>query len=120
MRSLFLSLGFLAGCGDPVTTTVLDDVGTVCLASDGSLVLDFDQCLSSSCDTLVVATCEAALDGTTLTVTSHAEIEHQGKECTDDCGFVTATCTGDTVTDPAGIEVDVGGTTAALEACTMF
>lgn len=108
----------LAACGDPVTTSTLDDVGTVCLADDGTLVLDFGECLSSSCDTLTVATCEAALDGATLTVTSHAEIEHQGKECTDDCGFATAVCGGDTVADPTGITVVVGASSAPLEVCT--
>lgn len=89
MRTLLLSL--LAACADPITTQTLTDEGTACVDGD-TITVTFPGCLSSSCDTLTSATCTATLEGTTLTVHAEATIESQGKECTADCGFITASC----------------------------
>jgi hypothetical protein len=94
MRAALLCLlALAAGCpGSPqVTTTDLVDEGTACV--DGTEVLvDFNHCLSSSCDTLVDEVCTATLDGTTLTVTASATVESVGNECTADCGFAQVRC----------------------------
>ncbi len=119
--SRFLSVGFgllaFTACGEPVTTETLTDVGSACLLADGTIRLDFETCLSSSCDTLVSATCAGSLDGDTLTITGEAVIESQGDECTDDCGQVATTCTGDAPASAEGITVSVGGETSPLTAC---
>lgn len=102
MRRSLLMLLTLAACADPITTETLTDEGTVCV--DGTdVTVDFGACLSSSCDTLVSASCEATLEGSVVTVHAEAVIESQGTECTADCGLVVTTCalpdlTG--VTDP--------------------
>lgn len=119
LSTLSLVLAALFACDDEpeVRTETLTDVGVACLHSDGTIRLDFETCLSSSCDTLVSATCAGSLDGDTLTITSEAVIDSQGDECTDDCGFVGATCTGDAPAAVEGITVSIGGQTAALAAC---
>jgi hypothetical protein len=76
--------------GDPVETT-LDDQGTACV-SDAAVAVDFQTCMSSSCDTLVDASCEATLDGEVLTITSTGTHVSQGGMCTDDCGQATVSC----------------------------
>ena len=105
----FLPFLLLAACAD---TAIFEDSGTVCIdeATDQVLV-QVNTCLSSSCDTLVEASCEAILDGDTLTVTSYAEVRSEGSTCTDDCGLVRPTCAlpdGDLT----GVTVVHGGTSA--------
>jgi hypothetical protein len=118
ISTLVVLLLVSVACGEPEPTTeTLTDVGVACLHSDGTVRLDFETCLSSSCDTLISATCAGSLDGDTLTITSEAVIESQGEECTDDCGFVGATCTGDAPAIADGVTVSIGGETAALAAC---
>jgi len=71
--------------------TDISDKGTACL--DGAEVkVDFNTCLSSSCDTLEGASCTATLSGDTITVTSSGTVVSVGDECTADCGFSTTTC----------------------------
>ena len=102
------------------TTTTLTDVGTACLASD-TIQVDFETCLSSSCDTLVSATCTAELQGDTVVVHAEAVIESEGNECTDDCGFVSAECALPEGADPTSMLLEYAGNQTALgEACPEF
>jgi hypothetical protein len=88
----------LTACGpaEPeVRTTDVSNQGTACI-QDGAFIVDFDRCLSSSCDTLVGASCEANVDGDTVTVTSAGSIESltgPDVSCTTDCGFARVECT---------------------------
>lgn len=118
MRITILLAGLLAGCPlvDPVDVTELVDEGELCIGSDGRLVVDWQTCLSSSCDTLTDATCDATLDGGTLTVTSYGRIESQGTTCTDDCGFAAARCDLPLIEDPSTVTVSHGTATVALDA----
>ncbi len=90
-----LLLTFTA-CGlTEVETNDISNKGTACI-QDGTARVDFNQCLSSSCDTLINASCTGTVDGTTLTITSSGSIESQrnpNSGCTTDCGFVVADCT---------------------------
>lgn len=105
----WLSLLLLAACDGGPTVTELVDVGEVCIDSqDGSYVVDFQTCLSSSCDTLVSAECSGTLDGDTLTITATAVIESEGNVCTDDCGFVQASCELPTLSDTSNLTVVYG------------
>ena len=54
--------------------------------------VDFGTCTSSSCDRVLNAGCRAARSGSVITIEAETVIESEGSECTDDCGFVTATC----------------------------
>lgn len=102
-----LLTGMVAGCGiggGSVETTTLENDGRVCLSSqsggssDGvpagilKATVDFNTCLSSSCDTVKKKECHVSLNGQTVTVESSATIEQKGGACTDDCGFVSTTC----------------------------
>lgn len=118
MRFVFMSVGLLAGCPivGGVDVTEFVDEGELCIGSDGRLVVDWQTCLSSSCDTLTDATCEATLDGGTLTVTSYGRIESSGTTCTDDCGFASAACDLPTVEDPSTVTVAHGTTSVGLDA----
>ncbi|MCA9569132.1 MAG: hypothetical protein KC656_14890 [Myxococcales bacterium] len=100
-------LGLLA-CGGP-TLTELEDVGLFCRdTTDGELVVDFGVCLSSSCDTLLEATCSGELVGDELVVTATVRYETDGDECTDDCGRARAECRLPTLTDTEGLTVRYG------------
>jgi len=76
------------------------DTGTACLDAttadgNGEVTVRSDFCLSSSCSRNAVGSCEATLDGTTITITSQFEVEElTGDEviCTDDCGTIEANC----------------------------
>lgn len=76
------------------------DEGTSCLEAatadgTGTITVDADVCLSSSCDRNGTSSCEATLDGTTITVTSEFSWETAtgiGVACTDDCGMLSAAC----------------------------
>lgn len=114
MRTLFPLLALLCGCPTPVTSVDLEDVGSACI-SDGEVLVDFNQCLSSSCDTLVDAQCTAVLDGTTLTVTATATIESEAGDCTADCGFATVSCDLPAGAD-AATEIVYGEATTAIDA----
>lgn len=58
-----LLLLLLAACGPKITTTEITDEGTVCVNDAGDVEVTFPGCLSSSCDTLVSATCTATYAG---------------------------------------------------------
>lgn len=87
-----LMLLTLAACGgpEPVETT-LTAIRDVCVDGD-ELVVDFEGCLSSSCDTLLSASCEVDFDGAVVDVSGEAVVRREGDVCTDDCGFIEARC----------------------------
>jgi hypothetical protein len=121
---LLILLACFGGFGDSnfeTETNTLVDSGALCTQEDGTLKVDFQTCLSSSCDTLLSAVCTATLDDDLLTVTATAEIESQiGGMCTDDCGFVEASCDGPYIEDTSVVRVSYGGSTVPfddLEAC---
>jgi hypothetical protein len=88
----------LSGCGwmpaDQSRTT--HSSGALCFKSgeNGTLavVVSFDTCLSSSCDRLLGTSCHLSESGGTITVAARADVEHDGHECTADCGIPTARC----------------------------
>jgi hypothetical protein len=107
----------LAACPDPTdkpsTETITE--GTACVdAGIETITFTFDTCLSSSCDTLESATCEATISGETVTVTGEAVVVSEGDTCTDDCGMATATCTMPALPDTGDIQVVVGDETVPL------
>jgi hypothetical protein len=84
--------------GETVTRTT-DDDGAVCLSkSSGPTAISvvFDRCLSSSCDTVAVATCSATMVDGNIEVTSHLETTSpagpNAPDCTTDCGRAKASC----------------------------
>ena len=91
-----------------VKRTTLTDEGTACV-QDGAVQVTFPYCLSSSCDTLVSATCEAELVDGVVVVHGEAIIDTQGVTCTADCGIVQATCALPTVEDPDATNLSYGG-----------
>lgn len=111
-----LLLFFLAACAPEVTTTTIADEGTACVNDAGEVEVTFPGCLSSSCDTLVSATCTAELQGDTVVVHAEAVIESQGDECTADCGIIQATCPLPAVDDPSLVEMSYGGSGHPLDA----
>lgn len=91
------------GCGtglvDTWETRTLEDEGTACLVAttdggEGTVTVDAQECMSSSCDRNQVASCEATVDGSTITVTASFEWETATgtQACTDDCGQLAADC----------------------------
>lgn len=101
------------------TTTTITDEGTVCLNDAGEVEVTFPGCLSSSCDTLVSATCTATLVGDVLEVHGEAVIDSQGNECTADCGIIQATCEMPLIEDPDTVVFSYAGTETPLDAaCT--
>ena len=89
-----LAIAACAGCGDRVERHTVESIDEVCLAGAETLRAKFATCLSSSCDTLVSATCSIARAGEEAVITGRAEIDRQGDVCTTDCGLVEATCEG--------------------------
>lgn len=89
-------LVLLGACAPQEVETEHVDEGRACLesAQDGVNVVgvDFEQCLSSSCDELLESSCTTTLEGTTLTIEAAATIRSKGGTCTADCGLVTASC----------------------------
>ena len=88
-----LALGLFTACGPTTEVTESTDEGLLCFQADGVLVVDFQTCLSGSCDTLSDATCSVTLAGATLTVESYLRIEHlTHAECDTSCGLTVAEC----------------------------
>lgn len=99
-----LLLAGLVACGTGKTETVLTNQGVACVdEAAGTVEVDFQGCLSSSCDTLLSAECTATWANGSLTVEATAVIESQGNVCTDDCGFITTACD-----LPDGVDLDNG------------
>lgn len=116
----FLPLSLLLACEPEVTTTTMTDEGTVCLNDAGEVQVTFPGCLSSSCDTLVGATCTAELVDGQLVVHAEAVIEHQGDECTTDCGIIQATCEMPLIEDPDTVVFLYAGTETPLDAACAW
>ncbi|TXD36116.1 hypothetical protein FRC98_13415 [Lujinxingia vulgaris] len=104
-----LAIPLIAACGvfdDDPERVEFENEGTVCLhlADDPqdysdrdipSLSVTLPVCLSSSCSEAPQASCQASVDGTTITLTSAAsylDTSTAGGACTDDCGQLQATC----------------------------
>jgi len=74
------------------------DEGMVCWeAADGVIELQVvvQDCMSSSCSQNFASSCEATVDGATLTLTSEMTWENDVSSdaaCTDDCGIPMASC----------------------------
>ena len=103
-----------AGCSviPNVETTEFRDDGEACvLPADGADGADFPiaigpeddlvvevffptGCLSSSCDEVLEASCEATVDGQRIVVTSSGTLERDvgASACTKDCGIMSARC----------------------------
>lgn len=115
--SLSVVLSFLLGCELFVTQweeVVYTDEGAVCLEADGSdvvVTVTAPDCLSSSCSRNLGGSCEATVDGSTITVTSEITWEEAvagpNLACTDDCGAPQVTCTipGGLAAGPYTIEI---------------
>jgi hypothetical protein len=89
-----------SGCGwmpeyEP-TTESFKNSGALCFTSgaDGSvkLIVTFDACLSSTCSRVLQATCRVSESAGVITISSHAATEREHRECTADCGALTARC----------------------------
>ena len=101
--SVALCLPLLSSCGDTSELFEHTELQSFCASSgngtDGevtalTVTVEFDLCLSSSCDTLMESSCEFTRDGDELTLTGLALVESQTKgACTSDCGRVSAQCT---------------------------
>jgi hypothetical protein len=98
MPTLTLVLAVLFACEEepirPLRIVDLVDEGVACIDGDQVLV-DFQQCLSTSCDTVRTSSCAATLEGDTLTITAAAQIASlpgSNLACSTDCGLVEARC----------------------------
>lgn len=99
-----------------------DNTGTVCLTlASGKLQFEvrFPTCLSSSCDRGLETSCEATLSDGVITLTSHGASESTGAtECTDDCGFLQATCVLPTTLEPGDYILNHGKDSAPVTVST--
>ncbi len=92
-------------CGTGPTQSTLRNQGSACVdTAAGTITVDFETCLSSSCDTLLSASCTARWNVDAVELEAEAVIESAGPgtDCTTDCGFVTATCDLPDEADPSG------------------
>ncbi|RAL23963.1 hypothetical protein DL240_07385 [Lujinxingia litoralis] len=104
-----LSLALLIACGESEPTLVsYEDEGEVCLnrslqADDAplqegaplSVRVELPVCLSSSCTSAPVTSCELSLEDHTITLSSHASYLDTSQplgSCTADCGLLFAEC----------------------------
>jgi hypothetical protein len=75
------------------------DEGALCFegtATEVTVWVDPQLCLSSSCSRAFQGSCTATLADTTITVTSDISWEQNvgvGVDCTDDCGSTAVSCT---------------------------
>lgn len=106
---LAATLASLVSCSEAQRRTYRDR-GTACLGvGDDSAFLDcservipeevplrvsvdFDVCLSSSCDTELHAACRTSRSGNVVTITAEAAVEFGGGTCTLDCNSVSTVC----------------------------
>lgn len=105
--AIFVSMA--SGCGlfDSEIVTeyrTVEDDGHVCVENDEELEVrvNFNACLSGSCDSVEDSGCEIAVDADTVTVTSFLEIKTEyeaGQGCTADCGVVSTECSTDALED---------------------
>lgn len=104
---LIATSGILGGCGDEV---ILDNTGTACLTTSGewpeggqvfetdqsvTVIVRFDECLSSSCDTNRVGSCDVEVSAGRIVISSQGSYTDEsgaGSGCTNDCGIFDVTC----------------------------
>ena len=131
--ALWLGAGF--GACEPAEVKSHIDVGMACLSppDDGSsisfdcsplelsstgelsIVVDFNLCLSSSCDSLRRATCDATRDGSVITVRARADVVSDDSGlCTQDCRAASARCELGALAD-GSYELRYGETTMMFE-----
>lgn len=100
MRRVLSVFALLAACGGssgPTVSTVTE-ITDACV--DGAeIVVTFQGCLSSSCDTLTASSCTATESGGVVEVTGEATVTSEGEVCTADCGIIEARCA-----IPAGVD----------------
>ncbi|HEX6276372.1 MAG TPA: hypothetical protein VFZ53_25200 [Polyangiaceae bacterium] len=121
----------LAGCSEEFEVTV-ENEGALCVHPVGAegdpfacpevefaagavlrLSVNFQKCMSSSCDRDPRTSCKATVNGNVITVTAKGSYTHEEGECTDDCGFLVASCEVGPL--PAGdYELHYAGETLAL------
>lgn len=118
MRLAPLLLAF--ACQPKESTTTLTDEGTVCLNDAGEIEVTFPGCLSSSCDTLLSATCSAELIDGVIEVHASAVIHSIYGECTADCGIIQATCEMPLVEAPETVVFSYAGSETALDAACSW
>lgn len=120
MRNIVLSVPALLlvaafGCVPQPTVSEEVDRGVLCFDEQSNLIVDFQTCLSSSCDTVTEATCAVTLDTSsgrdTYTVTTTLRIESEGQTCTDDCGFTTTQCAEPLIDGVGDPQITFDGTT---------
>lgn len=104
LLAFWLPAAAIAACGGGSSVDTIENDGRVCLfnpsgaPSDGLEAgevvarVDFNACLSGTCDEVRSKTCTATLDGTTVSVDSKASIQRDTGECSEDCGLVGANC----------------------------
>lgn len=109
-----LLLALLAACA---TFTDYVDEGTACF-DDGDVVVTFPACATSTCDSVVTASCTATLVDGVLEVHGEARMKHQGAVCTEECLTVTARCEAPLIEDPDTVTMTYAGFDAALGGCT--
>lgn len=74
------------------------DEGELCIEgsdTDVTIWVDPQECLSSSCSRAFMGSCEATVQGATITVTSDISWEENrgpNVACTDDCGSTAVSC----------------------------
>lgn len=91
---LLVSLA-LGACADDVEEHI--DTGRACLLGDPGqaheVTIDFDLCLSSSCEEVVESSCTATLDGSTVTIEAEVTVRSKTRgSCTLDCNSPVVTC----------------------------
>ncbi|MEN0068621.1 MAG: hypothetical protein AAGA48_41270 [Myxococcota bacterium] len=98
------------------------DEGAVCLEASGSdvtVTVTAPDCLSSSCSRDLGGSCEAVVDGSTITVTSEITWEEavagSNLDCTDDCGAPRVTCTIEGGLADGPYTVEIGGEATSIE-----
>lgn len=121
---MMLSVWMLVGCElletqwEPVTFV---DEGRVCLAEEGAdlrVTVEAPACLSSSCSRNIEGSCQATVEGSTISVTSDITWEQAvagpNLACTDDCGLASTSCTIDGGLPAGTYTLDIGGEISTL------
>jgi hypothetical protein len=123
------------GKTDEPTIKTVDhaDVGTACVSGSvdqpHEVTVDFGICLSSSCDTLVAASCTVEQSGVDLKVSGKATVTSDAGPdgiCTTDCRRAAATCSvpalaaGTYTLSYAGKQIEFAVPVGAEQGCTPF
>lgn len=106
-----LALFFAFACTEP-TIERFEDTGVFCFdTTQGTYAVDFQTCLSSSCDRVIEASCTIESENGVLVVHATAEVERATSgTCTDDCRFLRPSCELPDLDDTEGIDFVYGST----------